>query len=158
MTTEIKVKAWKLGDYEIQEDEKGGLTWGCYLDEPAGVNDETGESYPASVGVFIGWASIDENTSTLLMTSWKVHDSAKSDGLTTWADVVPHMAALPNWDRTKYFAKIFDFDGVFLVDCKTGEQVSDAIADDVMPKLGFRRPNMWDQVEEIVEKADDLPF
>jgi hypothetical protein len=69
------------------------------------------------------------------MSPWKCDQ--ESD-LTTDEELKECMSALPVWDKSKYYIKMGDIGDSGLMDCKTGEPVTDEkILNEIMPKLGY---------------------
>jgi hypothetical protein len=87
--------------------------------------------------VMTGKAWLDESADTISLSPWKCEENSD---LNTQDDVDKFMGSLPLWEKTKYWQKGTDFSSSGLMDCKTGELITDdKILDIIMPKLGYER-------------------
>jgi hypothetical protein len=143
---------WQLFDYEIQQNRSGcAFAWGIYSWEAPEPGAEV--QFEPFVGQFTGYATIKGDV--LVLSSWKVHDSAY--GLDSADDAKEHLEHLPKWDKTKYYTKIFDFNDSELYNCETGERVPESIAIPIMLELKFTERTMWSEIEEIIKRKGETP-
>jgi hypothetical protein len=105
MTTETEIKAWKVGNFEILDDDHGCLGW----------RSASGNS---PITVFDGPAWVKGDVLEIKTVGFPMFT------VDSWDDIKKTMDLLPVWDRTKYYATISEHMEIAMYDCRTGERVT----------------------------------